>query len=196
MGRKPALGLLLLILSYATLAAEEVDSLLPAELEVRELTELAADTSLSEITVADVTEVVNMMSVARQQRAYVERAGRLSWFVPGLGHYAIEAGWAGAGFFLAELTIRALTSGLAYLFLPAPVRIANLNYLQTPVGTIRDEWLALTPAELVAPVTLQLSGSVLSMIVRDAASRHARGMARDAVVNGEVVFEPDTMFGR
>ncbi|MBU8913251.1 MAG: hypothetical protein KOO61_04455 [Spirochaetales bacterium] len=167
-------------------AAEPV----PAARELNETIEGAGDLTLSTITVSDLLQMADLASVAHQQQIHVRKSAGLSLFVPGLGQYTNGETGKGFAFFAADLAIRGTAAAVGYFLLPASVRIANLNYLQTPIVDIETRWKNLTVAEFLPSAAVAASAGILSAIVRHIAARDARDLAMQAIADGTVVFEP------
>ncbi len=162
----------------------------PAAREIIAILEEAGDTSLSDLVVSDLLRVADLASVAHQQQMHIRKSSGLSLFVPGLGQFVNGKTGTALGFFAADFAIHGTGAVLGYLLLPASVKFANLNYLQTPIIVIEDRWKGLTVAEFLPSAAVAISASILSIIVRHAASRNAHDLAIQAVEDGTVVFEP------
>ena len=171
-------------------------NMVPAAREIDEILDGAGDLLLANLAVEDLLYVVNLTSLAYQQQDYVQKSARLSRMVPGLGQYMNGNTGTAFGFFAADLAIKATVLVLGYLLLPASVQHSNLNYLQTPVADIEARWKALTTGELLPSVALAASGSILSAIVRQFASRDARDLAMQSIEEGTVVFQPTPLLSR
>ena len=162
----------------------------PAAREIVETIEGASDLSLADLTVSDLLQVADLASVAHQQQIHVRKSAGLSLFVPGLGQYINGETGKGLGFFAADLAIRTTATVVGYVFLPASVKIAHLNYLQEPIVDIETRWKNLTVAEFLPSAAIAASGAILSAIVHRIAARDARDLAIQAIADGTVVFEP------
>ena len=162
----------------------------PAAREIIEIIEEAGDTPLSDLVVNDLLRVADLATVARQQQMHIRKSSGLSLFVPGLGQFVNGETGAALGFFAADFVIHGAGAAIGYFLLPPSVKFANLNYLQTPVIDIETQWKNLTVAEFLPSAAVAISASILSAIVRHAASRNARDLAIQAVEDGTVVFEP------
>lgn len=162
----------------------------PAAREVSEILEEAGELPLSDLTVSYLIRIANLASVAHQQEMHIRKSGGLSMFVPGLGQYINGETGKALSFFAADLAITSAAAVLGYFLLPAAVQHANLNYLQTRIGDIETRWKSLTVAEFLPSAAVAVSASILSAVVRNFASRDARDLAIQAIVDGRVVFEP------
>ncbi len=169
-----------------TMRAEPV----PAARELIEILEDAGDLPLSDLTVSDLLRVVDLASVVHQQQMHVRKSAGLSMIVPGLGQYVNGETGRAFSFFAANLAIKGTAAAFGYFLMPASVKFANLNYLQTPIVDIETRWKNLTAAEFLPSAAVTASGFILSAIVRHIASRDARDLAMRAVEDGTVVFEP------
>ena len=162
----------------------------PAAREVIEILEDAGDLPLADLTVSDLLRVIDLASVVHQQQRHVGKSAGLSLIVPGLGQYVNGETGRAFGFFAANLAIKGTAAAFGYILMPASVRFANLNYLQTPIADIETRWKNLTAAEFLPSAAVAASGFILSAIVRHIASRDARDLAMQALEDDTVVFEP------
>jgi len=165
----------------------------PAARELRQVLAEKQDVPLVSLSVAEVNEVTDLISVAVQQQHHVQKSAFLSRLVPGLGQFVNGGTGAAAGFFAAEMVVQASAAIAWYLLLPASVQVSNLNYLQTPVGDIEDRWKALTVSEMLPSAAVCLSAGILSATIRSLSSRHAADLAVRALEDGVIVFEPSRL---
>lgn len=178
---------ILIAVCGTTLAEDRIA--VPAQADLEELLERSAHLTLDKLTVSDLVQVQTLEALAREQTRYVHKATRLSLILPGLGHLAIGERGTALAFAGAEITLAAAALTGAYFLLPAPVRIANLNYLQTPISDIEAVWKSLTPADFIGPLGVMVTGSILRLVVRSYASRSAGEAARTKLWEEEVEFE-------
>ena len=177
-----------LILVPALLAAR--GPLVPAEEQLHTFLSERAERSVGELTVRELATAADLLSVARQERAHVDRTVRLTWVLPGLGH-AINGDRAAALTFAAvDLAIGLTTMVVATAVLPAALRPRNLDYLQSSPATIRSRLRSVTPAELIPAVASVGSGVMLGLTLRFAASNSARESGLNALRRGAVTFDP------
>ena len=165
--------------------------MVPAAREMAALLADASDVPMVNITVGDLLHVAHLASLAQAQQAHVKRSATLSRMIPGLGQYVNGSPGTAIGFFAADVVINVAAAVAGYFLLPASVRYANLNYLQTPMSDIESRWKALSASELLPSVAIGASAAILSSIVRHFASRDARALALQAVQDGTVILHPD-----
>lgn len=163
---------------------------IPAARELRQVLGEKQNVPLTALSVAEVNEITDLISVAVQQQHHVRKAAFLSALVPGLGQFVNGGAGAAAGFFATDILIQASAAVAWYLLLPASVQVGNLNYLQTPVGDIEARWKALTVSEMLPSAAIVVSAAILSATVRSLSSRHAADLAVRALEDGVIVFEP------
>ena len=173
----------------------EVDLVTPAERSLESLLLEAEQTPLTELTVADISAAMDLVSIARQEREHIERSASLSWRLPGLGHYINGDTGSAIVFASAEVLVVGLTGVLTYLLLPPAVQQSNLNYLQSSRLDIRDRWDEISASQLIPSAAAAISGTLLGLTVRGLAARTARELAIEAIANGTVRFEPEPAGG-
>ncbi len=176
-----------LMLLSAFLAAQ---SAVPAEERFNALLAERAEQRFGELTVHDAATVMALLSVARQERAHIERSGRLSWAVPGLGHFINGARSEAITFAAADLAVGLATVLIATQLLPAAVRHRNLNYLQNSFATIRSRWMTVTPSELIPAFATIGTGAMVGLTLRFVAAASARESGLEALRRGTITFDP------
>lgn len=163
----------------------------PAAEELLALVRDAGTVRMDELRVQDLQHAAALLSVARQQQRHIRHSVKLSLLAPGLGHYVNRHTGRAVAFASADLLVQ-LSAGVAgYLLLPAAVKVANLNYLQTPFADIEARWEALTPAQLLPTVAVAVTGSMLSAVVRRLAARDAGAVALARIRTGDITFDPE-----
>ena len=155
----------------------------------------AGELRLGDLTVADLTRALDLLSVASRQREHIERSVKLSRAVPGLGHYINGDRGAALAFATADFAVGVFTVVFASLLLPPAVRTGNLNYLQSSFGVIEERWKGLSPSQLIPSAAVVLSGALLSATVRSLAAESARSVAVEALHDGRIVFAPEPLGG-
>ena len=159
----------------------------------RELAQIlrgAPETSITSLTTTDAVSLLELMSLARQESDHVRRSIRLSYLVPGLGHYVNGDTRRGLGYLVTETAVEAFAFGMVYLFLPPAIQWRNLNYLQSSFVTIEDRWQNLTPSDLIPSISIAIAGAILSSVVRYYAGEDAARAAVVAIDQGRVNFAP------
>jgi hypothetical protein len=157
---------------------------------LRSTLENASDVPLTEMTSGELIAVLELASVARQETAHVHLSGLQSMAVPGWGQFTNGERGRAAVWFLADLFTGLTTLSLAYVLLPPAVQWRNLNYLQTPLATIRERFGELTVADLIPFSSVMFAGTMLSLGIRHFAAQDAAQVAVKAIEDGHVHFEP------
>ncbi len=142
------------------------------------------------MTVADMEKIAGEVSIAIQKDAYVRSARTASWFIPGAGQFRTGDTLGGALFLGGDLALVAATVLGVYYTLPANVQFASLDYLNTPLSSIRTTWESNTLADYAPSIGVAIGGMAAQMILRWVSSRHAEADARQAVDSGKVTFQP------
>jgi hypothetical protein len=155
-----------------------------------EILSQAGDRRITDLSTADLIQVLDLASVASQEARHVRRSEVQSLIVPGWGHLSNGDRRRAALYFLADSTIALATAATTYWLLPPAIQWRNLNYLQTPLGEIRDRYDDLTAAELVPSLSVWIAGAILDVALRSFAARDARSVAIQAIEDGVVTFEP------
>lgn len=137
-------------------------------------------------TTSDLAAVLDLNATAQRERAHVRASVRLSWVIPGLGHYVNGDRRSAAGFAAAELSIGITAAVLTHLLLPAGVRRRNLNYLQSSFDEIDGRWRAVSASELIPAATVAVTTSIVRVAVRAMAARDAGTAAVRALRDGTI----------
>lgn len=157
------------------------EPLVPSGVALRLLLEDLAAQPVAEWSGADLIAAQELRNAADQEHAAIERAQRLSWLAPGLGHFTAGQTGAGIGYLLAEMVVTAATVGGAVLLLPPQIRSDNLSYLSTPLGEIDEAWKQVTVAEFIPATATIVLGASLGIILRSAAARDAAETVRQTL---------------
>lgn len=157
------------------------EPLVPSGVALQLLLQDLAKQPVAEWSGADLIAARELRNAADQERAAIERAQRLSWLAPGLGHFTADQTGAGIGYFLAEMVVTATTVGAALALLPPQIRSDNLSYLSTPLGEIDEAWKQVTVAEFIPATATIVVGASLGIILRSAAARDAAETVRQTL---------------
>jgi hypothetical protein len=176
-----------LMLIPALLAAQNV---VPAQERFDAFLAERADRSISELTVQELTTAIDLLSVISQQRTHVERSVRLTWVLPGLGHYINGDYVTAYTLAAADIAVGLTTLVIATQILPAAVRHRNLNYLQSSHETIRSRWMSVSPSEMIPALATLATGAMVGLTLRFVATASARESGLDALRRGAVTFDP------
>lgn len=162
----------------------------PAEEELMSLRKSWDDEPVSRLTVGRIGEALDLISVARQERAHVDRSAAYSWVAPGLGHYVNGETGAAVAFAATDIALAVTSSILVARLLPPSVQSRNLNYLQSSYHVIEERWRSLTPAELIPATAVAMASALLRLTVRHLAAGDARRASLEALQRGIITFEP------
>ncbi len=158
--------------------------------EITAILDQNAQTQIGSMTIGDLEKLQGQISIAIQKEQYVQSVRRASFFLPGLGQLRTGDTTGGALFIAGDLAIAAGTVLGAYFLLPSNVQFASLDYLNTPLSSIRSEWQSNTLADYAPSFFVVVGGMAAEMILRVVSSRNAETEAREAVANGKVTFQP------
>ena len=149
-----------------------------------------ADRPIGELTVGELEELLNRISIAQQQAAYVQKSKAASFMLPGLGQFANDDPLAGTMFLAADLLATAGTLVGAYFLLPAELRFDQVDYFNQPFGTTEALWKSRSLADLLPSFGVAAAGGIVQGVLRMVAANHAAGLARSSIAEGKVAFEP------
>ena len=162
----------------------------PAEEELISLRAARDDDPVSSLTVGQIGTVLDLISVAGQERAHVHRSAAYSWVVPGLGHYINGATGAAIAYAATDVALAVTSLILVARLLPPSVQSRNLNYLQSSYNDIEERWRSLTPGELIPATAVGMASVLLRVTVRRMAAGNARQAGLEALRGGLIVYEP------
>jgi len=157
-----------------------------------EITAILAENSqpVGTMTLADLQKVAGEVSIAIQKDAYIRHARVASWVLPGAGQFQAGDTLGGALFLTGDLVLVGATLVGVYYALPSNVQFASLDYLNTPLSSIRSTWESNTLAEYAPSIGVAVGGMAAQAVLRWFASRHAAQDARQAIESGKVTFQP------
>ena len=187
----PAALILLFICSTSLSADEqrravsEIACQVPAAVEAASL---AAALSGRDPAPGEIPRLLLLAREADRQRRHVYRSAGLSWLIPGLGHALTGERAPALAFGAADALIGATAFVLGLILLPPAVRPANLAYLRTPVGEIRDRFDSVLPAEYIPALAVGLAGATLRTALRALAARDAAEAAVRAIRAGSATL--------
>ncbi len=170
---------------FSDLVAEELES----------FADDAAGASLADLTVADLTELLGVLSVREQEAAYVRSLRVRSFIAPGFGQFRGGDPLAGSLFLLGDIGLTVGTLWGAYALLPETVQLrkdgsTGLDYWNDSRSDIESAWGDLSFADLAPSLGVVLGGSVLDLVLRSWSASHARELALRNIETDAVVFEP------
>ena len=159
--------------------------------EITAILDQNAQTTLGSMTVGDLEKLEGQISVAIQKEEYVRRTAAASFFLPGLGQFRTGDTTNGALFLAGDLAVAAGALLGTYFLLPSNVQFSSLNYLNTPLSSIRSTWESNTLTDYAPSIAMAVGGMAVEMVLRWAASKNAASDAREAVASGKVTFQPE-----
>jgi hypothetical protein len=142
-----------------------------------------AEQPVAEWTGADVIRALSLERAAEDEQARIDRAVRLSWIVPGLGHQAIGHHGSAGAFIAADLAVTITTVTTAIMLLPVAVRTSNLPYLTSSFSEIDAAWDSITPAEMIPSLATLIIGAGISLTLRSAAAHDAAEVYRQELLS-------------
>lgn len=146
------------------------------------------------MTMDDVEKIAAHLSIAYQKSRYVERARAASYALPGLGQFMTGDSLGGWLYVAWDVTILAGTLISAYFVLPANVQFGSLDYLNSPLSTIRGAWESNSVLSYLPLAAVIAGGVILEVVLRSASSENAAQTARKNIAAGKVTFEPTLDF--
>ncbi len=159
--------------------------------EIAAILDQSGQSQLGTMTVAELQRIAGQISIAIQKEEYVRRAGAASMMLPGLGQFRTGDSLNGSLFLAGDIVLFAGTLVGAYFLLPSNVQFASMDYLNTPLSSIRSTWESNTIIDYAPAIGVAAAGMAAQMLLRWISSRNAREDARQAVESGKVTFEPE-----
>jgi hypothetical protein len=150
-----------------------------------------AGTQIATMTIGEMEKLAGQISVAIQKQGYVRQAGIASMMMPGLGQFRTGDLLNGSLFLAGDIVLFAGTLVGAYFLLPSNVQLASMDYLNTPLSSIRATWESNTLREYGPSIAVAVGGMAAEMLLRWVSARNAREDARQAVESGKVTFQPE-----
>lgn len=150
---------------------------------------------LGDFSVQDFGALRDRLSIAAQKDEYVRTRALHSAFLPGLGHFEMGDAGTGLAFLGADLATLAGTITLAYFLLPADLRFDRIDYFRNSFSTINNAWENHSLVDYLPSLGALLGGAIIDGIIRHWASSSAKGLAREAVIQGKVDIKPRVGIG-
>ncbi|HVO39754.1 MAG TPA: hypothetical protein VMV03_12060 [Spirochaetia bacterium] len=164
----------------------------------QELTAAGSELSSNQVgtmTMDDIEKIAAHLSIAFQKGRYVERVRAASYALPGLGQFMAGDTLGGWLYVAWDVTILAGTLISAYFVLPPNVQFGSLDYLNSPLSTIRAAWESNSVLSYLPLAAVIAGGVILEMVLRSASAENAAQTARKNIDAGKVTFEPTLDFG-
>ncbi len=187
--KKILLVFTVLCAAAAFAAAQDQGSQAPGDDLTAALQEISA-AQLGTLTVADIVRVAGRMSVAAQAQAYVRHAAVSSLVLPGAGQFMTGDTLGGVLFLAGDLAVITGTVLGWYFLLPANLQFTSLDYLNTPIETIRTTWHSHTINDYLPSFGVAVGGMALRGILGYVSARLASKEARNNIASGKVQFTP------
>jgi hypothetical protein len=157
------------------------------------LQEMSAS-QLGTLTVGDLTRLAARISIAEQQRRYIQRARTASWHLPGAGQLMTGDTLGGSLFLAGDAAVIAGTLIGAYLLLPSSVQFSSLDYFNDPISTIRSRWEGNSILNYLPSCGILLGGMIVKHILGHFSAEEAVKRARQNIAEGTVTFTPNFEF--
>jgi hypothetical protein len=187
---KYVLGIFIFIFFTVFGFAESANELLPLEKEIQKKISVNKEINLDNISVGEITSLLNELSILRQQKMYIQKTALRSYIIPGWGQLKNGDTLNGFLFMGAHLLLRGGSMVGSYFLLPGQVRFSSINYFTTPYGDIKNAWENLSFMDLLPSIGVSAAGSIACLILRQASSNHAEQLARQQVISGKITFSP------
>lgn len=159
--------------------------------EITGILDQNAATQIGTMTVGDMEKLAGQISIAIQKEEYVRRTAAASFLLPGLGQFRTGDTTNGSLFLAGEIVLFAGTVIGSYALLPSNVQFASMDYLNTPLSSIRSTWESNTLSDYGPSIAMAIGGLTAQMLLRWVSSRNAQEDARQAVESGRVTFQPE-----
>lgn len=154
--------------------------------EIEKLLRSQGNKTLGSLTVSDIRMVMAKINEAAMANSYIERSGRMSFMIPGAGQFINKEPLSGTLFLTAHLGVIAGTLTGAYFLLPQDLQFGNTDYLNEPIGTIKDRWRSHSLYDYLPSAAVFAGGNLVDLIIRSIASKNAENLAREKLASGEV----------
>jgi len=154
--------------------------------EIEKLLRSQGHKTLGSLTVADIKMVMAKINEAAMINGYIQRSGRMSFIIPGAGQFMNKEPLSGTLFLTAHLGVIAGTLTGAYFLLPQDLQFGNTDYLNEPIGTIKDRWRSHSLYDYLPSAAVFAGGHLVDLIIRSIAEKNAENLARTKIKSGEV----------
>lgn len=149
------------------------------------------DRNLSNLTGAEIRKALDVVSVARQQQAYVRRSELTSMLIPGAGQFMNHDAAAGALFLGGHLAVVAGTLVGAYFLLPSDLQFTSINYFTDSFDAINKAWMGHSFVQYLPSMAVAAGGMLLDHVIRHFAAENAGDLARQNIKDKKVTFQPE-----
>ena len=149
--------------------------------EVEALIDEHRDREIGSLTVGELEEMMDRLSISMRKRAYVSHSRMASYLFPGLGQFRNDAPGAGVLFFLGNLALHAGTMIGSYLLLPGDLQFDAIDYLRAPYSEIESAWYAKSFLDLAPSMGVAAGGMMLQGAFRMVSAAHAGKLAKGRI---------------
>lgn len=149
---------------------------------------------LGSLTGAEIRKALDVVSVARQQQAYVRRSETASLFMPGAGQFINNAPVAGSLYLAGHLAVAAGTLVGAYFLLPSDLQFGSTNYFTDSFTTINNRWRGHSLLDYLPSAAVMAGGMILDHVIRHFSAENAEALARKNIKEKKVTFRPEPFF--
>jgi len=147
--------------------------------------------NLSSLTGAEIRKALDVVSVARQQQAYVRRSELASMLMPGAGQFMNHNPASGALFLGGHLAVAAGSLVGAYFLLPSNLQFKSINYFTDSFDAINKAWMSHSLVQYLPSMAVVAGGMLLDHVIRHFAAENAGDLARQNIKNKKVTFRPE-----
>ena len=150
---------------------------------------------IGEYTLEEALKLQGQLSIVRQKAAFIKKSKTASFIIPGIGQFMNKKPLAGTLFLAGDILTAAGTIIGAYFLLPADLRVDQLDYFNTPLATIKDNWKSKTFVDMLPSAAILAGGLVVHTVLRIFSSKNAAALARQNIAEGKITFEPQLSIG-
>jgi hypothetical protein len=162
--------------------------------EVERLLQERGAQELGSLTLSELHDVANDLSISIQKTRFIEKSRSSSMIFPGLGQFQNGDTLNGVLFTTANmLTLSGAFLG-GYFLLPENVQFDETNPFTDDISDVRRAWENNSFVDYLPALGGFLGGIALNVVVRILSANHAENLARKNIDNGNVEFEPDSQW--
>ena len=184
--------------SAAAPASGSVPSATASSFLETELKAAAAEVSSRQVgtmTIDDIEKITAHLTIAVQKERYVQRIRNASFLLPGAGQFMAGDDLGGWLFVAWDVSLLAGTLISAYFVLPSNVQFGSLDYLNSPLSTIKAAWESNSLASYLPLIGVLAAGVILETGLRYVSADNAARRAQKNISEGKVTFQPSFELG-
>ncbi|WP_455383518.1 hypothetical protein [Salinispira pacifica] len=159
--------------------------------DVNQILAQEKDKQLSNMTVGDVTAILDRISIAQQQYLWVKRSEHASLALPGLGQYLNGDTLNGTLYLSGSVLLFAGTIVGAYFALPSDLHFGSIDYFNDSYSSIHTAWGNHSFVDYLPSIGVIVGGAILQGILRAVSSNAAGDLARKRIKDGSITFQPE-----